>query len=289
MIDIIIGGAILGAIFSLIAAGLNLQYGVTRVLNIAHGEFLMLGAYITYLCFTFYAITPIISLPISGVIIFLIGILIQFLVFRRLVHLSKTAEELEFRSLLASFGLLFILQNLALLIFGATPLGYSWLIQPIVIEFMGVAYFFQLNMVVIAITAVIIITGVYLFLRFTKFGLALRATAEEPTGARLVGININRMHALSFGIGVLLSAWAGSLLSILYRAHPSMGASYTFIALVIIILGGMGSFLGSILGGFTIGYVYYFTLTADALLAMAVVYVFLIVILLIRPKGFLGR
>ncbi|MFW9984646.1 MAG: branched-chain amino acid ABC transporter permease, partial [Candidatus Odinarchaeota archaeon] len=199
MIDIIIGGAILGAIFSLIAAGLNLQYGVTRVLNIAHGEFLMLGAYVTYMCFTFYAINPLLSLPISGIIIFLIGILIQFLVFRRLVHLSKTAEELEFRSLLASFGLLFILQNAALLIFGATPLGYSWLIQQIVIEWMGVAYFFQLNMVVIAITSVIIITGVYIFLRFTKFGLALRATSEEPTGARLVGININRMHALSFG------------------------------------------------------------------------------------------
>ena len=121
MIDILIGGAILGALFSVIAAGLNLQYGVTRILNIAHGEFLMLGAFVTYVCFTFYFINPLFSLPISGVLIFLIGVLIQLLVFRRLVHLSKTGEELEFRSLLASFGLVFILQNMALLIFGATP------------------------------------------------------------------------------------------------------------------------------------------------------------------------
>ncbi|MFX1342688.1 MAG: branched-chain amino acid ABC transporter permease [Promethearchaeota archaeon] len=285
MIDILIGGAILGAIFTLIATGLNLQYGVTRVLNIAHGEFLMLGAYITYVCFTSYFITPLLSLPISGVIIFLVGVLIQLLVFRRLVHLSKTGEELEFRSLLASFGLLFILQNVALLIFGATPLGYSWGNLPVIIF----GYYFQLNMIIMAIAAAIIITGVYLFIRFTRFGLAMRATAEEPTGAKLVGINIDRMHALSFGIGVLLSAWAGSLLSVIYFITPFIGSAYTFIALVIIIMGGMGSFLGSVVGGFVMGYVYYITLIVDALLSMAVVYVFLIIILLIRPKGFFGR
>ncbi|MFX1509461.1 MAG: branched-chain amino acid ABC transporter permease [Promethearchaeota archaeon] len=285
MIDILIGGAILGAIFSLIAAGLNLQYGVTRILNIAHGEFLMLGAYTTYICFTFYFITPLFSLPISGVIIFLLGILIQILVFRRLVYLSKTSEELEFRSLLASFGLVFILQNAALLIFGATPLGYSWATLPVIIF----GYYFQLNMIIAAVTGMIIIIGVFLFLRFTRFGLAMRATAEEPTGAKLVGINIDRMHALSFGLGVCLAALAGSLLSMIYFSHPFMGTSYTFIALVIIIMGGIGSFLGSVVGGFVMGYIYYITLTVDALLAMAVVYIFLIIILLIRPKGFFGR
>ncbi len=285
MIDILIGGAILGAIFSLIAAGLNLQYGVTRILNIAHGEFLMIGAYITYVCFSFYFINPLFSLPISGAVVFLLGVLIQLLVFRRLVHLSKTGEELEFRSLLASFGLMFILQNVALLIFGATPLGYSWFNIPFIIF----GYFFPFNRIIMAVAGMIIITGFYLFLRFTRFGLAMRATVEEPTGAQLVGININRMHALSFGLGVCLAALAGSLLTLAYRASPFMGPAYTFIALVIIILGGLGSFVGSIVGGFVLGYVYYFTLTVDALLAMPVVYIFLIIILLIRPKGLLGR
>ncbi len=265
MIDILIGGAILGAIFTLIAAGLNIQYGVTRVLNIAHGEFLMLGAYITYVCFTSLFISPLLSLPISGIIIFLIGVLIQLLVFRRLVHLSKTGEELEFRSLLASFGLLFILQNVALLIFGATPLGYSWGNLSVII----LGYYFQLNMIIIAIAAMIIIIGVYLFLRFTKLGLAMRATVEEPTGARLVGINIDKMHAFSFGIGVLLAAWAGSLLSVIYFITPFIGSAYTFIALVIVILGGMGSYFGSVVGGFVMGYVYYITLIVDALLSMS--------------------
>lgn len=245
----------------------------------------MLSAFITYVCFTSYNITPLLSLPISGAIIFLIGILIQILVFRRLVHLSKTAEELEFKSLLASFGLLFIFQNVALLIFGATPLGYLWAIEPVIIS----GYYFELRMIIVAIAAMILIPGIYLFLHFTRFGLAMRATAEEPTGAKLVGINIDKIHIFSFGLGALLAAWAGSLLSILYPSHPFMGSSYTFIALVIIIMGGMGSFVGSVVGGFVMGFIYYITLMEDALLCMAVVYIFLIIILLIKPKGFFGR
>jgi len=286
LLDIIIGGALLGAIFSLIAVGLNLQYGVTRILNIAHGEFLMLGAYVTYIFFTSYGVNPLVSFVISGPIGFILGILIQTVVFRRIVQVSRFAEELESRSLLACFGLTFIIQNVVAEIFGSTPIGASYL--NVSIALLGER--FQLNMIVAAVMSVIISLVMYLLLRFTSIGLAMRATSEEPAGAQLVGINIFKIHAVSFGLGALLSALAGSMLVMIYsNITPYIGPQYTFIALAVIILGGMGSFIGSLVGGFCIGYVYYISLEIDPLITLAVVYSFLIILLIIRPKGFFGR
>jgi len=286
LLDIIIGGALLGAIFSLIAVGLNLQYGVTRILNIAHGEFLMLGSYVTYIFFTSYGVNPLVSLVISGPIVFLVGILIQTVVFRKLVQMSKFAEELESRSLLACFGLTFIIQNVVAEIFGSTPIGASYL--NVSVALLGER--FQLNMIVAAVMSVIISLAMYLLLRFTSIGLAMRATSEEPAGAQLVGINIFKIHAVSFGLGALLSALAGSMLAMIYsNITPYTGPTYTFIALAVIILGGMGSYIGSLVGGFCIGYVYYISLEIDPLITLAVVYSFLIILLIIRPKGFFGR
>lgn len=272
--------------FSLIAVGLNLQYGVTRILNIAHGEFLMLGAYVTYVFFTSYGVNPLVSFVISGPIVFILGILIQTVVFRRIVQVSRFAEELESRSLLACFGLTFIIQNVVAEIFGSTPIGASYL--NVSIALLGER--FQLNMIVAAVMSVIISLAMYLVLRFTRIGLAMRATAEEPAGAQLVGINIFKIHAVSFGLGALLSALAGSMLVMIYsNITPYIGPQYTFIALAVIILGGMGSFIGSLVGGFCIGYVYYISLEIDPLITLAVVYSFLIILLIIRPKGFFGR
>lgn len=286
LLDIIIGGAILGAIFSLIAVGLNLQYGVTRVLNIAHGEFLMLGSYLTYLVFSSFGVNPLVSLAISGPVTFLVGVLIQLIVFRKLVRVSKSAEELEFRSLLACFGLQFIIQNVVRILFGATPIGTPYLMETIPI--LGES--FQTNMIVAAIISVVISVILYLLLRSTKIGLAMRATVEEPTGAQLVGINIHKIHAVSFGLGALLSALAGSMLCMIYpKITPYIGPQYTFIALAVIVLGGMGSFVGSLLGGFFIGYINYVSLKIDPLITMAVVYAFLIIMLVIKPKGLFGR
>jgi len=287
MIGIIINGAILGAIFSLIAVGLNLQYGVTRILNIAHGEFLMLGSYITYIFFSLYGVNPLVSLVISGPIVFILGILIQIVVFRKLVHVSRSAEELESRSLLACFGLTFIIQNVVAEIFRGTPIISAPYLN-VSTDILGEPV--PLNMIVVAVMSVIISVVMYLVLRFTSIGLAMRATVEEPAGAQLVGINIFKIHAVSFGIGALLAALAGSMLVMIYsNITPYIGPQYTFIALAVIILGGMGSFIGSLVGGFLIGYVYYASLTIDALITLAVVYSFLIILLIIRPKGLFGR
>lgn len=286
MMDIIVGGAILGAIFSLIAIGLNLQYGVTRILNIAHGEFLMLGAYVTYLLFTYFGVNPLVSLAVSGPIVFFIGVSIQLIVFRKLVNLSKSAEELEFRSLLACFGLQFIIQNVVKTLFGATPIGVAYLNETVPIF----GELFKINMIIAALISITISIALYLMLRLTRTGLAMRAAVEEPVGAQLVGINILKIHSLSFGLGVLISALAGSMISMIYtNTTPYIGPQYTFIALAVIILGGMGSFIGSLLGGFLIGYIYYASFKVDPLITMAVVYTFLIIMLILKPKGLLGR
>lgn len=290
MWDIILRGTINGAMFSLIAVGLNLQYGVTRILNIAHGEFLMLGAFITSVVFQFYGVNPLVSLAISGPMVFVIGVLIYGIVFRRLVRLSRSVEELEFKSLLACFGLLFIIQNVILIIIKFYPklmyVGVRYLNETIII--MGERL--ELNRIVAAVMAVIISVLLYILLRSTRAGLAVRATAQEPTGAQIVGINIFKVHTVSFGLSVLLSALAGSLLSMIYpNLSPLTGPQYTFIALAVIVIGGMGSFIGSLLGGFLMGYVYYVSMKTDPLLAMPVVYAFLLIMLIIRPKGLFGR
>lgn len=287
-LDIIISGGLWGAIYSLIAIGLNLEYGVTRILNIAHGEFLMVGAYVTWVVFYYLGVNPLVSLLISGPTVAVLGVLIQLIVFRRLVRLSASAEELEFRSLLACFGLMFIIQNAVKSIFEKirpSGVGATYLYESV--NILGDRV--QLNLIVGAVLSMIISALMYILLRSTRLGLAMRATVEEPTGAKLVGINILKVHAVSFGLGALLSALAGSILVMMYTMTPFSGPQYTFIALAVIILGGMGSFVGSLLGGFFIGYVYYTTLAMNPLLPMAVVYIFIIVMLLIKPKGFFGR
>lgn len=287
MLDIIVGGAILGALFSLIALGLNLQYGVTKILNVAHGEFVMLGAYMTYLFSSLVlGLNPFVSLLISALLVSIVGLVAQTAIFRRIVNISQSAGELEFRSLLASFGLVFVIQNVVRLTFGATPIGVPYLYETV--SLLGEK--FQLNMIVSAIVSVVIALIMYFVLRFTRIGQAMRAAVEEPTGAQLVGINIGRVHMLSFSIGALLSAVAGSLLIMIYtNITPYIGPEYTFIALSIIVLGGVGNYVGCMAGGFLIGYITYVLLKWEPLLRLVIVYIVLIIILVIRPKGLFGR
>jgi branched-chain amino acid transport system permease protein len=165
-------------------------------------------------------------------------------------------------------------------------IGTPYLMEPIIILGERV----QSNLVVAAVLSIIIGVLMYFLLRSTRLGLAMRAAVEEPTGAQLVGINILKVHAVSFGLGALLAGLAGSMLVMIFPGlSPFFGPTYTYIALAVIILGGMGSFVGSMLGGFLIGYVYYTTSTYQPLLPNVVVYIFIIIMLIIRPKGFFGR
>jgi len=286
-IDVLIGGLILGLLYSLLAAGLNLQYGVTRILNVAYGDFLMFGAYITYFCFVLFGVDPFLSLVITGPALFVIGMIINMGIFHKVIRVSKSVEELEFRSLLVCFGLSFAVQNMAAALWTANYRAYS---APLRESINVLGTVFELNRIVIATISVAINLALYLFLRFTRLGLALRAVVDQPEGAQLAGVNIYRIHDISFGLGLLLSAWAGTLVSILYSINPYMGTPYTLIALVTIILAGVGSFVGNIVAGLIMGFAVYVTMRLiHSALTLIVIYIVLVVILLIRPRGLFKR
>ena len=185
VLDIVIGGALLGAVYSLVAVGLNLAYGVTRILNVAHGDFLMIGAYLTYFSVTLIGLNPYTSILIVGPFMFLVGFLVYMLILRRVVKSSQSGEELEFRSLLLCFGLSFVIQNLAIVMWTANYRGYE--VPSLgMVEVFGVS--FEMNRVIIAAISVFINLLLYLFLRFTKAGIAMRATVDQPVGSQLVGM-----------------------------------------------------------------------------------------------------
>lgn len=285
ILDIVISGLLLGGIYAVTAVGLSLQYGVARVLNVAHGEFIMLGAFITWTLYTAQGINPLVSLVISGPIVFVVGIFLYRTLFTRLRKISPTAGAFEGNSMLACFGLLFIIQNGAILIWGANIKGYSYLAFPV--SFWGAK--FAANRLVTLGFALVICLVFYLFLSHTRMGKAIRAAAQDPETAGLMGIKINQVLALCFGLGALMAGLGGALLSMSYKIQPTMGFEYTMIALIVIVLGGLGSIPGSLLGGLILGLVGSIVTYFEPGLALVAYYVIFMVLMLVRPTGILGK
>ncbi|HUU64804.1 MAG TPA: branched-chain amino acid ABC transporter permease [Dehalococcoidales bacterium] len=284
-LDIIIGGLIMGGIYALIAVGLSLQYGVGRVLNVSHGEFIMLGAFITYSLYALFGISPLISLVICGPLLFIIGFVIHRTFFQRLRNISESTDIFEGNSLLASFGFLFIIQNIALLIWKANVRGYIYLTSSVSI--LGAV--FPENRLIALLFTVVIILAFYIFLRSTRLGKAIRAAAEDSSVAGLLGVNIHRVLAICFGLGALMAGFAGPLISMVYEIQPTMGMGYTIIAMIVVVLGGLGSITGSLIGGFILGLIGSVVTYIDPGLSLIAYYVIFILLLLVRPKGIFGK
>jgi branched-chain amino acid transport system permease protein len=284
-LDITIGGLLTGGIYALTAVGLNLQYGVARVLNIAHGEFIMLGAFATYLLYTLFGINPLVSLAIGGPIVFIIGFLIHNTLFQYLRSSSESTGAFEGRSLLASFGLLFVIQNLALLSWGPEIKGYTYLAEPV--NIFGTIY--AANRLVALFFALAIGLAFYLFLVRTRLGKAIRAAAQDPAEAQLMGVNIHRMLGLCFGLGALMAGLAGALISMMFEITPHMGLPYTVIALIVVVLGGLGSIPGSFIGGLILGLIGSIVTYIDPGLSLVAYYMIFILLLLVKPTGILGK
>lgn len=281
-IELIFSGLITGGIYALVALGLNLQYGLMRILNIAHGEFLMLGAYLTWMVQTSFGISPFLMIPVSFVILMGMGLLIHWLCFRRLTATSPNIDIFEARGLMVSFGLMFLIQNLVSAIWGGELRGYDYMAEPVV---MGQAQFAGNKLVVFAM-ALVFSLSLMVLLRKTLLGKGVRALMQSQVGAQLVGINTRTLHPLMFGIGLGLSGLAGCLLSMAYTISPSMGEPYTVTALIVITLGGFGSMGGALAGGLMLGVIEAFGMhfTNPSLKAL-LSYVVFIGVLLLRPKG----
>ena len=285
ILDIVVAGLLMGGIYALIAVGFSLQYGVARVLNISHGEFIMLGAFITWMLYKVLGVNPLVSLAICGPIILIIGFLLYRTLFTRLRTSSESIGAYEGSSMLASFGLLFIIQNVAILIWGTDIKGYSYLNFGVNLG----GAIFAANRLVTLLFAVVIGAAFYLFLARTRLGKAIRAAAQDPGTAGLMGVNINHVLALCFGFGALMAGFGGTLISMCYPIQPTMGFQYTIIAIIVVVLGGLGSMVGSFIGGFVLGLVGSIVSYWQPGLSLTAYYLLFIVLLLAKPTGILGK
>ncbi len=276
------GGVLLGGLYALIAVGLNLQYGLMRVLNVAHGEFVMLGAYVTYTLYTALGWSPVVGVILQLPLFFLLGWAVYGVVYRGVLEQGGGPAQLEANSLLLSFGLLFILENLALVVWGPSIRGYQYLDKPVSV----LGTLFPTNRLV-ALGMALLLTGLLLgFLHRTALGTALRALMQDSEGAEAVGLPLVRLHGLSFGLGCALAGITGALVSMLFSLTPTIGMPYTITALVVIILGGLGSVAGSLLGGLLLGVLEALgTYLIGADLRTALTYALLVAVLLFRPYG----
>ena len=283
LLQIIFWGLYAGCIYILLATGLNLIFGVMKIVNFAHGEFLMIGADITATVFLVTGFNPYVLLVVSMLALVAIGAVVERLCFRPILGTSKLNE------IFLSIGLIYIFTNSAAMIWGdewqSIKSPYSGITVPI--GSLNV----PLDYIIIIITTAAILCGLYVFLKKTKTGREMRATSQNRKGAMLVGINVERMDILSFGIGCALAAAAGTLWVVSGQVfNPYMGSIPAVKAFAIIILGGLGSIPGAIIGGLIYGIAEngaaYFL---GGVWKDAISFIILIVVLVIRPTGLFGE
>lgn len=283
--DILISGLLLGGTYALIAMGLNLQYGVARIMNLANGEVLVMGALASFLAFTAASISPLITVFLVAPLAFATSWLVYRVLLLPLVRRAKTQGQLEVDSILATFGMAFILVGTMVLIYPEL-FAYSFLAVPVDVAGTTVAA----NRLVAFGGAVAISLALYLWLNRSNAGLAVRAVAVSPTAAGLVGINVERISALAFAIGGTITAMGGVLISTFVTLDPSFGVIFTMKALIIVIMGGVGDIRGAIVAALILGVVETAVATLiDPGLTLAAAYTIFLLVLLFRPQGLFGR
>ncbi len=283
VIQVMIWGLYAGCIYILLATGLNLIFGVMKVVNFAHGELLMLGAYVT---FTFYAISgfnPYVLLAASVPVLVVVGVIIERTCFRPILGTSKLNE------IFISIGLIYIIQNAAAIIWSD-----EWRIIPspyehITLKVLGVNM--PLDYLIIIITTIATLIILFLFLQRTRLGKAMRATSQNRKGAMLMGINVEKMDMLSFGIGAGLAGAAGTLWVVSGQVfNPYIGSIPAVKAFAIVIIGGLGSIPGAIIGGLIYGIAENFAIiTLGGAWKDAISFIILILVLIVKPTGIFGE
>jgi branched-chain amino acid transport system permease protein len=277
--QVVVSGLLAGALYSLVALGLALIFGVMRVINVAHGTLLTVGAYATFWWFHLLGVNPYFSVLASMPLMFLLGIALQ----RWLV--SRVVEAPDLSSLILTFGISIGLVNLLQLAFSSDLRSVEYLTGAWVLG--GLA--FSKSRVVAFAFAAAITALAYWFLQRTRLGRAIRATSQSPQVAMVCGVNVPRVRMLTFGLASALAAAGGSLVAVMVAIQPEMGQVYTFKSFLVIVLGGAGNYPGALLGGMLLGLIEQLaSLFLTTQLSEAVAYVLLVVMLLLRPQGLLG-
>ncbi|HEX6296888.1 MAG TPA: branched-chain amino acid ABC transporter permease [Burkholderiales bacterium] len=284
--DILITGVLLGATYSLIAMGLTLQYGVARIMNLANGEMLVVGAFGAFWVFTAQKLSPYAAALYVVPGAFLLNWLIYRYLMRPLVRRAKSRGMLEVDTILATFGMSFVFVGLMLLAFGGEFFTYSYLAEPFGI--FGSP--FALNRLAASATAVVVCGLLYWGIHRTRPGMAMRAVAVDPTAAGLVAIDVPRVSAFAFALGGAVTATGGVVLSTFLTMDASIGVVFTMKALIIVIMGGVGDVRGAIIASLILGLAE--TAVASLLdpgLTLAAAYLLFVLVLLFRPEGLFGR
>lgn len=280
-LQLLISGILLGGVYALGALGLNLIFGVAKVVNFAHGEFLMLGMYAGYWLMVTTGINPYYGTPLIAAGFFGLGLAFYWGLMRFTIY------KPELTQVFATLGLGIALQNLALLMWSADYRTVQVLPQGVEsLEFLGV--FVSTNRLIAFGFAVAILAGVLVFLKTTFAGRAIEAVSQDMVAARLMGINPGRIFLATFGLGIALTGVAGAVLVPSFYAFPSVGSFFVLVAFVVVVLGGLGSVTGTVVGGIGLGIVESVTGFFNPDLKEATHFILLILLLAVRPHGILG-
>jgi len=276
---LLINGLLAGALYALLAGGLNLIFGVMRVINIAHAEFMLVGAFGAYVLFNVFGLHPLLSLLIIVPSIFVVGYYFQRVLIERVV------DRPMLTSLLATYGVSIILINVGLLIFSADFKSVPVLQGSFLIGDLAISK----PRSVAGLVSLVLTVGVYLFLERTRLGKAVRAVSEHAQVAQICGIDVRQIRMLTFGMAAAMAGAAGVMLSIIYSFWPGSGVDFIQKCFAIIIIGGMGNFVGALYGGILLGVVESFVGGfVSSQWAEAMAYLLLVTVLLIRPTGLKG-
>lgn len=281
LIQTLILGILVGGVYALMASGLTLIFGVMKVINVAHGAFLILGAYLTYVLFQWIKLDPILSIFITVPLFFLFGWLLQRYVFSRI-------ESPEQTSVLVTFALALILEGLLGAIFKTTARSVTpaYSTATLVIA----TYRIPVTRFVGFVAALIVLLILYYILQHTRLGRAVRATIQDPRAAQLVGVKVSMVSAFTFALGISTAAAGGSLLSMIYTFNPANQGDWVAKTLAIIVLGGMGSLPGALVAALILGVMEQLTAIIVTLYWSPIVfYIFLFLTLIVRPQGLMGE
>ncbi|MBC5659145.1 branched-chain amino acid ABC transporter permease [Anaerosacchariphilus sp. NSJ-68] len=284
-ISYLVNGISLGSVYALIALGYTMVYGIAKMLNFAHGDVIMIGAYVVFTTVSGMGLPPVLGVLISVVACTVLGVLIERIAYKPLRKASKLAV------LITAIGVSYFLQNVALLIYGANTKSFTSVVTVPALKLMDGQLVLSGETIVTVLACLIIMAGLMLFMKYSKSGRAMLAVSEDSGAAQLMGVNVNATIALTFAIGSALAAIAGVLMCSSYPAlTPYTGAMPGIKAFVAAVFGGIGSIPGAFIGGILLGIIEILSKAyISSQLADAIVFAVLIVVLLVKPTGLLGK
>jgi len=283
LVEILLWGVATGCVYILLATGLNIIFGVMKLVNFAHGELLMIGAYVSYTVTVALGLNAYAGVLAAMGVVAVIGIGVERFCFRKVMGTEKLNE------IIISLGLIYVFTNAAILLWGDKSKKIVSPFENLVVPVTGSAFINYDRIIAMVIVAVILV-GLFLFIKKTKMGLAMRATSQRSDTSMLMGINVNRVYMFSFALGAALAGAAGGLYGIIFTFNPQIGALPTIKAFAIIILGGLGSIPGAVIGGLLYGIAEYSASTfLGGIWPDAVAFAVLIAVLVVRPTGLFGQ